>query len=196
MAISISTNTSDEELMQEAQTGNRYAFEMLYDRYAGNLNAYFYRMLRQDKEVAEDYTQEIFMKIIQSKSSYDPKRKFKTWIFSIAHNMCKNNYRKDEVKKRAAMELKATHTHKVASNDKGYDQAIFKQELEKALLKLNNAKRSCFIMRFKQDLSIKEIAAIEAVSEGTIKSRIFYALKELTSTLKEFNPKLTHDTLR
>ncbi len=189
------TDSSDEALMVAAQSGNRIAFEALYDRYSGKLFGYFYRMLRKDREIAEDYTQEVFLKIIQSKSTYDGTRAFKTWIFSIAHNMCKNNYRKEEVVKRAANELIMTTKNSIPQDSNNVDRQTFKQELDRALANLNHVKRACFIMRFKQGLSIKEIATIEEVSEGTIKSRIFYVLKELTASLKEFNPKFSHESI-
>ncbi len=182
---------SDEALMRMAQEGRRDAFKVLYQRYSRQAFHYFLRMLRRDKELAEDYTQELFIKVIKNTEKFDQSRVFKTWFFSIAHNMCKNNYRHEEVKSRAAHELQMRVVKSPAQPDKEIDRSGIKDEIDKALAALDEPKRHCFILRFKFELSIKEIAEIEGVSEGTVKSRLFYTLKELSKTLKAFNPKMS-----
>lgn len=186
-------NESDESLMKATQFGNKQAFEELYERYADRLMGYFYRMLRHDKELAEDYTHEVFLKVMNHKKNFDASKNFKTWIFSIANNMCKNNYRSEEVRTKANTELSHTQSKVSVQNTDGLDKKTFKLALEKALNELNEAKRSSFILRFKHGLSINEIAEMEEVSSGTIKSRLFYTLKELTVKLKAFNPKIIQD---
>ena len=183
---------SDEELMSFAQGGDRNAFEEIYDRYFAKIKMFFKRSLWNDMELAEDLSQDLFIKVIKNLKKYDDTKTFKTWLYSIANNMCKNQYRHYDVKEKASEELKQATIIKMHRSDINIDQKIFKEELEKALNELDYKKRSCFILRFKHDLTIAEIAKIEACSEGTIKSRLFYTLRSLAESLKPFNPKQSH----
>ena len=179
---------TDEALMVRAAKGDRVAFEGVYDRYAGRVYNYFFKMLYQDSEKAKDQTQELFMKLVEKGNQYDGKRTFKTWLFSIANNMCKNIYRSEEVKKRANEELKTVENHSHQKTE-SMDRKAFKTALNEELEKFDAERRSIFILRFKHQLSIKEIADSTGVAEGTVKSKLFYTLKKLSNQLVAFNPK-------
>lgn len=90
---------SDEDLMIAVGKGDQRAFDEIYNRYSGPLLGYFMRMLWKDREKAEDFMHDIFAKIVRKPELFDPKRKFKTWVYSVANNMCKNEYKKQEVRK-------------------------------------------------------------------------------------------------
>jgi len=184
------TKESDESLMSEIVKGNDRAFSTLYDRYSKAILNYFYKMLWQDREKAEDFMQELFTKIIHKPELFNPKMKFKTWMYSIAANMCKNEYRKQEVRKGTTNDLNegmVTYSND-ASPESLHDQGVFQTRLKEELQALSENHRNIFILRFKHNLSIKEIADVLETSEGTVKSRIFYALKKLGENLKEFKP--------
>lgn len=178
---------SDEQLMVLVSQKEAKAFEALYDRYSRQMFTFFCRMLWKDREKARDFTQELFGKIIHKTELYDPNRSFKTWLYSVAHNMCKNEYAKHEVRQNAHSEIKYTSS-KTESNDavKAMDRAAFNEKLEEALLELDEVKRSTFELRFKHEMSITEISEAMQCSEGTVKSRLFYTLKELQTKLKQF----------
>lgn len=184
------TSLSDESLMIEVIQGNSKAFAEIYDRYSRLMINYFYKMLWQDREKAEDFMQELFTKIIHKPELFNPDKAFKTWIYSIANNMCKNEYRKQEVRKGTSNSLHENIA--VADNavlpDQAHDRNVFNDRLKEELNTLSENHRITFILRFKQDLSIKEIAEIMDSNEGTVKSRIFYAIKKLSEKLDEFKP--------
>ncbi len=183
------TAYTDEQLMDEVVKGNSRAFTELYDRYSKPMLNYFYRMLWQDRLKAEDFMQELFTKIIQKPHLFNSKLKFKTWIFSIANNMCKNEYRKQEVRKGSNNDLHENIVGDDANEPiKKVDRSLFNDRLKEELNLLSESHKKVFIMRFKQGLSLKEIAEVLDVSEGTVKSRVFYTLKKLSANLKEFNP--------
>lgn len=167
---------------------DRTAFGEVYDRYSDRLLRYFYRMLWQNRELAEDLVQDLFMKIIKKPESYDPTRPFKVWVFSVAANMCKNEYKKAEVRQVAAGLIR--HTGRVASDaDELSDRveyADFSSALEREVEILEPHHRDTFILRFRQDLSIREISEVLECSEGTVKSRLFYATKKLAEKLEHF----------
>ncbi|NNE56465.1 MAG: RNA polymerase sigma factor [Flavobacteriales bacterium] len=180
-------NISDEELMIMVGKKDQKAFSELYDRYADRLVNYFYRMLWQDREKAQDFAQDLFTKLIHKPHLYDGKRAFKTWMFSIANNMCKNEYRKQEVRKNTSYEV----THDVAGEtgtetERAIDRTAFAEHLNEALTALDETKRSTFEMRYREELSIKEISVVMECSEGTVKSRLFYTLKILNEKLKVY----------
>ncbi|NQX93024.1 MAG: sigma-70 family RNA polymerase sigma factor, partial [Flavobacteriales bacterium] len=152
---------SDEDLMLLLQSKDQKAFSELYDRYSERLLNYFFSMLWKDREKAEDFMQDLFAKLIQKPELFDGSRSFKTWVFSIANNMCKNEYRHHEVKTRAGDHF---NTHGARSEnmtvEKDMDRAQFDEELQQVLGELDNDKRTTFCMRYFDELSIKEIAAV------------------------------------
>lgn len=186
------TELTDELLMQKVANGEAAAFSVLYDRYSVPLINYFYRMLWKDREKAEDFMQDLFTKLIHKPHLYNPERKFKTWLYSIANNMCKNEYRRMEVRKNTSNGLDErtdVKDHGVNS-DVTVDRGIFNDKLDEELLDLSENHRVVFELRYKEDMSIKEIAEIMECSEGTIKSRLFYTIKKLSEKLKAYDPKL------
>lgn len=178
---------SDESLMSLLLEKDQKAFEILYDRYGKLMYNYFYRMLWRDKEKSRDFTQELFAKIIQKPHLFDSGRNFKTWLYSIANNMCKNEYAKHDVRRIAHDEIKRD-SEMVNGLDaqKSMDRKQFMSKLAEALQELDEVKRTTFELRFHHDMSIIEISEAMQCSEGTVKSRLFYTLKELNSKLKVF----------
>jgi RNA polymerase sigma factor (sigma-70 family) len=180
---------SDEDLMSRVTRGDKRAFDTLYTRYAGALMRYFHRMLWRDKEKAEDFVQDFFMKIIKQPEAFDQKRKFTTWMYSVAHNMCKNEYRKMEIRKPTEFEsVSGTLVSEQVEAGKRIDRKAFMNSLGQELEKLDENQRTVFILRFEENLSIKEIGEIMDVSEGTVKSRLFYTLRKLSDRLKVYAP--------
>jgi len=180
----------DVQLLRLLDKQDNRAFEVLYDRYAKKIHQYFYRMLYQDQEKASDFTQELFMKVIQRRSQFNPDYKFSTWIFTIANNMCKNEYRRVS---RAPKQKSHTNEEPPLDRESLYnlgivDKSIFKTHLEKAINELDPIQKQCFVLRYQEELSIKEISAIVDCPEGTIKSRLHYTLKKLAQKLKIFHP--------
>lgn len=172
--------------MERITKGNEKAFEELYQRYADKLYRYFYRMLSQNSAKANDFTQDLFVKVIEKPHYFDTKRRFSTWIYTIAGNMCKNEYRRMS---------KFTMTHEVPDmelpQNLGYfqdnvDQRLFDQYLQQALNELDEIPRQCFILRYQEEKSIKEISDIMGCPEGTVKSRLYYTIKKLSKKLKVF----------
>ncbi|HLU86159.1 MAG TPA: RNA polymerase sigma factor [Taishania sp.] len=182
---------TDEQLMKKLASGNQLAFDELYARYANVLLNYFHRMLWKDREKAEDFVHDLFLKIIQNPNSFDTSRTFKTWIYSVANNMCKNEYKKQQVRAGSNLPLHEYTTVEGKETDALIKThfSFFNEAFNKQLYDLDEKHREVFIMRHLEGLSIKEISSILGVNEGTIKSRIFYAVKQLSNGLTAFNLK-------
>lgn len=188
------TKISDEELMQMASKGDSSAFSELYDRYAKKLLNYFYTRLWKDREKAEDLVQDIFAKIVHKPELFDSTRVFKTWVYSVANNMCKNEYRKHSVRENVhAVEETG---NEVVMNEKSADEVLYESDfnlaLNDALSNIDDKHSEVFVLRHFQDLSIKEIASILECNEGTVKSRLFNVTRRLAVELKVFNPLLNN----
>ncbi len=181
---------SDEDLMQKLSRGDKRAFNELYTRFSPALMRYFHRMLWRDKEKAEDFVQDFFMKLIRQPESFDTKRKFSAWMYSVAHNMCKNEYRKMEIRKPAEFESVVGLLAVDAEDSAGrrIDRKAFMNSLNTELEKLDEDQRTVFVLRFEENLALKEIADVMNISEGTVKSRLFYTLRKLSDKLKVYAP--------
>ncbi len=145
-------------------------------------------MLNHDKEKAEDALQNLFLKLAEKPEQFDTTKKFKTWIYTVATNVCKNYYRHQTVINKAHAELSylSDINEKTALNIIDIDKNQFKSELEKVLHELPFDKRETFVLRYINEKTISEIAKIQNCAEGTIKSRIHYTLKILQEQLKEY----------
>jgi RNA polymerase sigma-70 factor (ECF subfamily) len=185
---------SDEELMQKIRQGNAGAFDELYHRYSKRLLLYFYRMLGGDSEKTQDFLQDLFLKIVEKNNLFRNEARFSTWIFTVAHNMCKNEYRRLSVRKIIDHQAEPDDVFSQNGNDfldieQKIDEDMFKQIVLKELGRLDENQCSTFILRFQENLSIKEISQILGCSDGTTKSRLFYVTQKLSKRLKRFNPR-------
>lgn len=182
----------DEELMLHLCNGEVLAFDEIYHRYSKPLLGYFTRMLNFDKGLAEDALQDLFMKIAEDPEKFDASRSFKTWIFSIASNSCKNFYRHQQVVANSKEEL--SYLGERSGNDEflkaagRMDAKEFRRILDEALNELAPEKKEAFILKYQEDKSISDIAFIQNCPEGSVKSRLHYTLKILEEKLKIFNP--------
>lgn len=173
---------TDEKLMQEIAGGNHVAFTALYHRYKNRLYYYFFRMLNNSEEQANDFLQELFLKIIEKPESFNTELKFSSWIFSLAGNMCKNEYRKRESRGETITAEINTH-QSVEMNFSAYNTEQAIEKVFATLDKLDADQRSTFLLRYREGFSMKEIADILNIAEGTVKSRLHNAKKQLAREL-------------
>jgi len=184
---------TDEQLMVKVRKADASAFDELYQRYSKRLLYYFYKMLNGDEEKAQDFLQDVFLKIFEKSNNFDSNRSFSNWIFAIAHNMCRNEYRRREVRKNHVDGIEIDQI--INSVDQNYthplertEQNEFMTALFAALKNFDVISNSTFILRYQEQMSIKQIAEILDCREGTVKSRLFYTAKKLAVKLKGFNP--------
>lgn len=179
---------TDEALVQLMRQGKRKAFEEIYRRYQSRMQRYFLSMLHGHQIKAEDFTQELFLKVIKNIDRFDTAQRFSTWIYTIANNLCKNEFRRmSRHPKKVSLENNA-FSFQIAPW-KELDQQGFERQLRLCLAELDQLPRQCFILRFQEELSIREISDILNCPEGTVKSRLHYTIKKLSAQLQVFNPK-------
>lgn len=176
---------SDETLMQYIQQGSEAAFNELYRRYSKRILFFMYKMLRQDEAKAQDLLQDVFLKIVEAPEKFDVTKNFKTWLFTVAANHCKNYFRSQKggfltlEEAPAIVEEAPTIQLHVAQQD-------FQQHLQKALNELPYVYKEAFILKYKEGLSLKEIALVMDCPLGTVKSRLNSATKKLSNLLTAY----------
>jgi RNA polymerase sigma-70 factor, ECF subfamily len=176
---------TDEDLFRAWQHSDAGALETLVQRYHAPLLAHLYRVL-PDTHLAEDLVQETFIRLIRDAQSYHYPRPFRPWLYAIAHHLA-CNYHTSAYARR--VELRAQMP---AMQAREPDPAEWIERWERhhglreALTHLSMEQREVLSLRFGQDLSIQETAAILSIPPGTVKSRTFTALRLLRSSLEEY----------
>lgn len=162
------------------------ALTELHKRYSKKVLGFFLRMTRGDEEKSQDLVQDLFLRILEKHQLFDPTKRFYTWMFTIASNMFKSSLREQQhLDYEEGGKVQELH---VEFSDNRLDRELFRNELKEAVENLEEHHRIAFILRYMEEMTVKEIAEITAISEGTVKSRIFYATKKITQALNEFTP--------
>lgn len=174
-------------LVSRAQNGEKNAFNELYR--ATSRAQYFTAItLLKDKILAEDAVQTTYLKVYQNLSTLSDPASFLSWLTSITYNNCMMMLRK---RKRTDPELDTDISVEIPDPDaeECMLDTVIHQENHKFLLKLLDsltpAHKTVILLRYYQGLKIKEIARITGATDGTVRSRIHYALKKLQKILNE-----------
>jgi len=177
----------DEELMCAYQKGDMLAMEEILRRYKNPLFRFAQRLCR-NKEEAEDIAQEVFLRVHQFRLRYIPSGKFSTWIFSIAHNLFLENFRKQKwlvLWPRKANDLDepvefASPTLSAAEECERQDLA---EKVKRCIQGLPFLQKEALILREYEQMSYEEIAVVLNKSQGTVKTLIHRALENLQNRL-------------
>lgn len=169
--------------------GDAGAFDRLYARHKGTVFRFIARSL-PSKADAEEIFQDVWMKAIEARSRYEPRAKFTTWIYAIAHNRLVDLWRRkglvlvpldrDDEDDRPAIEAPADPA------DEPFAQVSSREAMGRfaaAFEKLPPAQREAFVMKEEAQMSIAEIAVATGSHEEAVKSRVRYATARLREAL-------------
>lgn len=187
------TPDTDEAWMTRLQNGDIGALEVLYHRYADRLMGFLYRMMDGDRNRAEDLLQDVFVRLATSHSHYDPKRSFRPWLFTIAANLARNAQRHRVFADVDDVEPAFSQMDPSADFSELHhmDRQLFQVLLDRSLGEISPDKRTAFLLRYQEHFSLAEIAEIQDCAIGTVKSRIYYTLRFLETTMIAFKPEHT-----
>lgn len=192
ISSSFSRDETDEQLMERfASRKSEKAFEELYCRYSPRFKGFFMRMLSGDVALADDFLQELFLRIYEARGSYRHGKLFSTWAFSMAYNLCKNEYRHREIVEEYRMQQSYTSEEARSSSpeyEAVHDRQVFDRQLKRVLAELTDEQRAAYTLRYEEELPLQQIAQILCCPEGTVKSRLYYTLKVLQRSLSDYNP--------
>lgn len=185
---------ADEVLMLRYKEGDLEAFEILLERYQQPLFTFVLRFCN-DYHQAEDLVQEVFLRLIKSAKSYEPKAKFSTYIYTFAHNICVDNFRRGKKRKTTSLSqpidveqeltLEDTVKDERANPEKDYRQKSLEKALQEAVSELPEEQREVFLLREQMNLPFEEIARVVGCLPSTAKSRMRYALQSIRSKLEK-----------
>jgi RNA polymerase sigma-70 factor (ECF subfamily) len=179
---------NDEALAQRIQQGGQQAMELLVDRYQGPLFAYLYRLTDGDAALAEDLVQESFVRVLRSIEQYQYPRPFKPWLYSIATNLGRDHFKRLSTRQTTYLTEAIANQPDPGSAASPEAVALAQAEatlLRAALLDLPDHQRETLILRYYQEFSLQEIAEIQNLPVGTVKSRLSLGLKRLRSLMEE-----------
>ena len=184
----------DQKLVARAQSGDAAAFDDLVVKYSPRLYGLVYNMT-SNHEDTNDLLQDVFSKAYKAISGFRGKSTFYTWIHSIAVNMTLNFLKK----RGRRFHLSLDDMDGSVQNDKEFleltattspvreaDLSELQRRLNDAMMKLSDEHRAVVTMFHIQGMPHAEISKILKVSEGTVRSRLFYANRQLQNYLDEF----------
>lgn len=189
---------SDEQLMLSFRSGEARAFEALVRRHRAPVFNFILRYTGQ-RARAEDLLQETWLKVVRGAQEWEPRARFTTWVYTIARNLCVDSARKESYRQTDSLDapLRATGSGEgpalgellpdggAGDPERGAHNARLRPLLERALQSLPDEQREVFILREYSGIGFKEIAEVTQTSEGTVKSRMRYALEGLRKRLAE-----------
>ncbi|HRE17606.1 MAG TPA: sigma-70 family RNA polymerase sigma factor [Rhodocyclaceae bacterium] len=179
---------SDERLMLAYRDGDAEAFERLYQRYRSKL---FRHLAHQcgDARLAEELFQDIWLKVIAARSTYEPLAGFATWLFRIAHHRLLDHYRRHARDALASYVdddvLDALPAPPDTDPAHTAERSAIALRISNALAALPAAQRETFLMAEAGGMTLEEIARATATGRETIKSRMRYALGKLRLSLED-----------
>jgi RNA polymerase sigma-70 factor (ECF subfamily) len=184
----------DKDLVKRTLDGEKEAFEMIVQRYKQPLLNYIGRMVGE-RELALDFTQDVFIKTYASLHTFRPEHKFSTWLFKIASNLTIDYWRKKKIDAfsidQSRDNLEDRPSIQLPSKDRSivekFELSEVREKVENAMEKIPPSLRELFVWRHVNEFSYDEIAEIKGLPVGTIKNKVFQA-KELIRRNMEESP--------
>jgi RNA polymerase sigma-70 factor (ECF subfamily) len=188
---------SDEDLMLSYRGGNEAAFEMLYRRYERPLLNFMYRIVMNTVD-AENLCQETFFRIVRAKKKYEATAKFKTWLFQIALNLCRDRRRRMKHRSHLSLNTQASSQNKgnielqelISDPSSNLEKHVETEELEAlvqgAIKCLPEEEHFVVVLKEYQGIKFSEIANIMNCPIGTVKSLNHRAHKKLRKILAKY----------
>ena len=171
----------DEQLMTLAAAGNKSAFAVLVTRYLPKVTQ-FCRKFVGERSAAQELAQEIFLEVWLRRDRYRSQGKFTVFLFVMARSRCLNRVR-DEGRRSQREQVSQEDVPGAPSQLDVLLEKERQRQVQQALLGLSVKLREAVLLRFDQGLDYAEIARIVGRSEGTVRSRVFHALKRLRRAL-------------
>jgi RNA polymerase sigma-70 factor (ECF subfamily) len=176
---------TDEALMLRYAQGDTAAFDALYTRHRGGVFRYLLRQLHNDRALAEELFQDLWMNLVGARSRYKVEAKFTTWLYTMAHNRVIDHFRR-----RRPLEVVSLHADEdddppvvpAPATAQPERAAEARQQARRLLVlveALPPAQREAFLLHQEGGLSVEEIAAITGSEREAIKSRLRYAMDKL-----------------
>lgn len=176
---------TDETLVEAFTEGDQAAFETFHHRYQAPMLGYLEHLLK-DRETAEDIGQETFIKLFRELRSRTAPDSVSAWMYRVAGNLCRDYWRSAGYRKEKQIldQLREPEDRQAGAVDICERQES-RMEMFALLNELPEAQRETVILRFYHELKLQEIAEVTGCPIGTVKSRLFHALRFLKNRIEE-----------
>ena len=198
-----STNSSEEEnLLISYRNGSEDAFNTIIKKYGNQLYNFILRLVG-NHEAAEDIFQDTFIRVLRNIERYKPKAKLLTWLIQIAKNLCFDYFKKENLR-----------AHQSLSAESGSDEYSLESFIEdsnqpqpqnlmileedrmlvrEAIEKLSAKKKEVILLRIYESLPYRDISQITGDPEGTLKYRVYEAVREIAAYIEKKHTPRTMD---
>lgn len=149
-------------------------FGILYDRYSAKVFQKCLGMTR-DRDLAKDLTHDIFLKTFVNLTKFDHRSRFGTWLYSITYNYCLDSLRKSQRQRSQDLDER---TEEGLTDDDAYEAellALKAERIDEVLAHIDPPDRALLLMKYQDDLSVKEIMEVLVLGESAVKMRIMRA---------------------
>ncbi|WP_299106870.1 sigma-70 family RNA polymerase sigma factor [uncultured Tenacibaculum sp.] len=182
------TKLSDEELVSKiVQKNDTHLFAVLYDRYAGVVYNKCYGFSK-NKEEAQDLTHDVFVRLFVKLRTFKGKSKFSTWLYSFTYNFCVNYVQRNSEKKKEKVTVVTDQIKEDSEIDEIDDATLFElksDKLAKALEIISAADKMILLMKYQDDMSIKEISGALELGDSAVKMRLKRAKEKVVKAYNE-----------
>ncbi|GAA0615294.1 RNA polymerase sigma factor [Virgibacillus siamensis] len=171
--------TEDRQLIHEIMNGSEAAMEVLTRRYYKSIFSFVYRKVG-NKDSAYDLTQDIFIKMIKKIDTYSNKGSFKSWLYTLAVNHCRDYWKSADYK----VTSKQSELPDYLSNEQNQVPYIFekketREQVKAAVEELPEYQKEVVLLKYFHDLKIRDISEVTKAKESTVKSRLRQGLSKL-----------------
>ncbi|WNJ21007.1 sigma-70 family RNA polymerase sigma factor [Pontibacter sp. G13] len=175
---------SDEALIHEITEGGRtHLFSILYDRYSDKVYRKCISFVR-DRDVAQDMVQDILIKVFTQLSKFKGNSRFSTWLYSITYNYCVEYYRKNNKVSTVGIEEGPDISDEGDADDLEI-LALRRDHLQRALDQVAPEDKMILMMKYQDDISIKELMNTLELSESAVKMRLARARKRVKQLIRQ-----------
>ena len=179
---------TDEELVaQIVNTNNSLLFGVLYDRFSKKVYNKCIGFVKNEDD-AKDLTQDIFIKLFFNLSRFKKQSKFSTWLYSFTYNFCINYINRDKAKKMSDISSSLDdHEYHLSSVEEVDEQELFElkaNKLSEALELIAPEYKAILLLKYQDDVSLKELGKLLGAGESAIKMRISRAKKKVIEAYK------------
>lgn len=154
----------EELLVLEAQDGDNRAFQQLYQRYQNALLRYGYKV-SGDRQIAQDAAQEAWFRLARNIRQLDDPKAFKSWMYQLVHWSCIDLLKKT---RGSDQQLDVSDVEPEFSDDNSEQQ----ESLNAAINRLPSLEKQMIHLFYLEEMSVRQVAQVLRISEGTVKSRL------------------------
>ena len=173
----------DDEIIRRVLNGDKHAFRQIVDQYSDMVFTIIIRILN-NRELARELSQDVFVKVYQSLSGFNGKSKLSTWIYKIAYNSALNEKRKNTKLALSSLEDHELHLNDNKNAEKAMINDLAKNEINRAIMKLHEDERIIVTLYYFEDISVAEISKVVDLSISNIKVKLHRIRMKLFELLK------------